>query len=422
MEWIDRIGAVLRRGALRRRHAMPRVTVAGGEKMPDGHEAVTITLLDSIDDVAASEWDACAGTDNPFVSHCFLQTLEESGSVGKNSGWVPQHVIMQDQSGRLLGAAPMYLKSHSQGEYVFDWGWADAYERAGGRYYPKLQVAVPFSPVTGPRLLVRPGPRALAVRDALIGGLVDVATRYGVSSLHVTFAVAEDVDALAAQGFLVRHGHQFHWHNRGYGSFDDFLADLSSRKRKNIRKEREKVAEMGIRVDMLHGDDIHPRHWDEFHRFYVSTYDRKWGYPYLTRSFFAMLGERMADRVGLVRASIGGSAVAGALNLVGENALYGRNWGCDVRYPFLHFECCYYQAIDFAIEHKLATVEAGTQGPHKIQRGYLPVRTQSAHWIRDEGFRHAVDDFLHRERRAEAGESAHLAEMSPFRNTENDPS
>lgn len=390
--------------------------------MPDGREAITIDLLDRIDQVDAAQWDECAGTANPFVSHCFLHALEESGSVGKASGWVPQHLALRDGAGRLLGAVPMYLKNHSQGEYVFDWGWADAYERAGGRYYPKLQAAVPFSPVTGPRLLVRPGPQADAVQRAMIGGLVEIATRYGVSSLHVTFARDADVDALAAEGFLVRHGHQFHWHNRGYGCFDDFLGDLSSRKRKNIRKERQKVAEMGISVALLNGPEIRPQHWDEFHHFYVSTYDRKWGYPYLTRDFFAMLGERMADRVGLVRAEHDGVAIAGALNLVGEDALYGRNWGCDGRYPFLHFECCYYQAIDFAIARGLATVEAGTQGPHKIQRGYLPVRTQSAHWIRDEGFREAVADFLVRERRAEAGESEHLAEMSPFRRTANDRS
>ncbi len=389
--------------------------------MPDGREAITIELLDRIDLVDGAAWDACAGTANPFVSYTFLHALEESGSVGEESGWMPQHLVVQDEAGGLLGAAPMYLKNHSQGEYVFDWGWADAYERAGGRYYPKLQLAVPFSPVAGPRLLVRPGPQADAVRKAMIGGLIEIATRYGVSSLHVTFAQEADVNALAESGFLVRHGHQFHWHNRDYGGFDDFLADLSSRKRKNIRKERLKVADMGINVAMLNGADILPHHWDEFHQFYVNTYDRKWGYPYLTRDFFAMLGERMADRVGLVRADVDGLAIAGALNMVGDTALYGRNWGCDGRYPFLHFECCYYQAIDFAIERGLATVEAGTQGPHKIQRGYLPVRTQSAHWIRDEGFRDAVGDFLARERRAEAGESEYLAEMSPFRRTENDP-
>ncbi len=388
--------------------------------MPDGREPIAVNILESIDAIAQSEWDACAGTDNPFISHTFLRALEESGSVGKQSGWVPQHLAIKDEAGRLLGAVPLYLKSHSQGEYVFDWGWADAYERAGGRYYPKLQAAVPFSPVTGPRLLVRPGESSNTIRSALTAGLIEVATRYGVSSLHVTFAEAADADWLESSGFLIRHGHQFHWRNDGYGTFDDFLDSLSSRKRKNIRKERRKVEESGIHIETLNGDDIKPHHWDEFHRFYVNTYDRKWGYPYMTRDFFALLGEEMADRVALVRADIDGLAIAGALNLVGADALYGRNWGCAGRYRILHFEACYYRAIDFAIERGLATVEAGTQGPHKIQRGYLPQRTYSAHWIRDQGFRDAIADYLERERRAEAGEFVALDEMSPFRRTEND--
>lgn len=244
----------------------------------------------------------------------------------------------------------MYLKNHSQGEYVFDWGWADAYERAGGRYYPKLQVSIPFSPVTGPRLLVRPGDIAETIRSALVAGLIEVAKQYGVSSLHVTFAEEPDADFLESSGFLIRHGHQFHWKNAGYETFDDFLGNLSSRKRKNIRKERRKVEESGIRMQTLNGADIKPEHWDEFHRFYVNTYDRKWGYPYLTRDFFAMLGEEMADQVALVRADIDDLAIAGALNFVGADALYGRNWGCAGRYKFLHFEACYYRAIDFAIE------------------------------------------------------------------------
>ena len=314
----------------------------------------------------------------------------------------------------------MYLKNHSQGEYVFDWGWADAYERAGGRYYPKLQASIPFSPVTGPRLLVRPGDIAETIRSALVAGLIEVAKQYGVSSLHVTFAEEPDANFLESSGFLIRHGHQFHWKNAGYETFDDFLGNLSSRKRKNIRKERRKVEESGIRMQTLNGADIKPEHWDEFHRFYVNTYDRKWGYPYLTRDFFAMLSEEMADQVALVRADIDDLAIAGALNFVGADALYGRNWGCAGRYKFLHFEACYYRAIDFAIERGLTTVEAGTQGPHKIQRGYLPQRTYSAHWIRDQGFRDAVADYLDRERRAEAGESDALSELSPFRRTEND--
>jgi len=388
--------------------------------MPDGREPIAIKVLENIDAIAPSEWDACAGTSNPFVSHTFLRALEESGSVGKESGWLPQHLIIEDETGHLLGAVPMYLKSHSQGEYVFDWGWADAYERAGGRYYPKLQAAVPFSPVTGPRLLVRPGDMSDTIRSALTSGLIEVAKQYGVSSVHVTFAQEPDADLLESAGFLIRHGHQFHWHNDGYATFDDFLSNLSSRKRKNIRKERLKVEEAGIHIETLNGADIKPRHWDEFHQFYVNTYDRKWGYPYLTRDFFALLGEEMADRVALVRADIDDMAIAGALNMVGDDALYGRNWGSAGRYRFLHFEACYYRAIDFAIERGLSTVEAGTQGPHKIQRGYLPQRTYSAHWIRDEGFRDAVADYLEREKRAEAGEVFALDDMSPFRRTEND--
>ena len=388
--------------------------------MPDGREPIAVKVLENIDAIAPSEWDACAGTENPFVRHTFLRALEDSGSVGKESGWLPQHLIIEDEAGQLLGAVPMYLKNHSQGEYVFDWGWADAYERAGGRYYPKLQASIPFSPVTGPRLLVRPGDIAETIRSALAAGLIEVAKQYGVSSLHVTFAEEPDADFLESSGFLIRHGHQFHWKNAGYETFDDFLGNLSSRKRKNIRKERRKVEESGIRMQTLNGADIKPEHWDEFHRFYVNTYDRKWGYPYLTRDFFAMLGEEMADQVALVRADIDDLAIAGALNFVGADALYGRNWGCAGRYKFLHFEACYYRAIDFAIERGLTTVEAGTQGPHKIQRGYLPQRTYSAHWIRDQGFRDAVADYLDRERRAEAGESDALSELSPFRRTEND--
>ena len=383
--------------------------------MPDGREPIAVSIADRIDLIPADQWNACAGGDNPFVSHAFLAALEESGSASRETGWAPQHLTIKDEDGQLSGAVPMYLKNHSQGEYVFDWGWADAYERAGGRYYPKLQAAVPFSPVTGPRLLARPGPEKSMIRAALAAGLVEVATRFGVSSLHVTFANEEDAQWLEASDFLIRHGHQFHWRNQGYRDFDDFLASLSSRKRKNIRKERSRVAQSGIRVEMLTGDDIRAHHWDEFHAFYVGTYDRKWGYPYLTRDFFAMIGERMADQVALVRAERDGQAIAGALNLIGGDALYGRNWGSNGDYPFLHFECCYYQAIDFAIARGLTTVEAGTQGPHKIQRGYLPVRTQSAHWIRDEGFRGAVADFLERERRAEAGEVIALDQFSPFR-------
>ena len=381
---------------------------------------VSVKIVEKLSQLSAVDWDACAGSDNPFVSYAFLSALEDSGSATSETGWQPHHLAIGVEDGRLLGVVPMYLKSHSQGEYVFDWGWADAYERAGGRYYPKLQAAAPFSPVTGPRILARPGDDADAIRATLIAGMIDTVKQYNLSSVNVTFAHEADARRLEAAGFLIRHGHQFHWQNQGYDTFDDFLANLSSRKRKNIRKERKAIADAGVRFDTLVGDDIKPHHWDEFHEFYVSTYDRKWGYPYLTREFFDILNDRMADKVALIRAEENGYAIGGALNLIGSEALFGRNWGCNSQRKFLHFEACYYRAIDLAIELRLARVEAGTQGPHKIQRGYLPVQTYSAHWIRDEGFRDAVADFLVREKQAEAGEVEYLGELSPFRRSEND--
>ena len=381
---------------------------------------VSVNIVEKLSQLSAVDWDACAGSDNPFVSYAFLSALEDSGSATSETGWQPHHLAIGVEDGRLLGVVPMYLKSHSQGEYVFDWGWADAYERAGGRYYPKLQAAAPFSPVTGPRILARPGDDADAIRATLIAGMIDTVKQYNLSSVNVTFAHEADARRLEAAGFLIRHGHQFHWQNQGYDTFDDFPANLSSRKRKNIRKERKAIADAGVRFDTLVGDDIKPHHWDEFHEFYVSTYDRKWGYPYLTREFFDILNDRMADKVALIRAEENGCAIGGALNLIGSEALFGRNWGCNSQRKFLHFEACYYRAIDLAIELRLARVEAGTQGPHKIQRGYLPVQTYSAHWIRDEGFRDAVADFLVREKQAEAGEVEYLGELSPFRRSEND--
>ncbi len=383
--------------------------------MPDGAEPVTVNLLGAIDEVSAAAWDACAGAHNPFVSHAFLSALEASGSAVPDQGWQPRHLVVPDRNGGLLGAAPLYLKSHSYGEYVFDWGWADAYERAGGRYYPKLQACVPFTPVTGPRLLVRPGAEAEAVSAALIAGLTEIARRTQVSSLHVTFCEQAEWRQLGNAGFLQRTGRQFHWHNRGYDSFDAFLNGLTSRKRKMIRKERRKVAESGITLRALRGEAIEPRHWDAFHRFYLATADRKWGSPYLTRAFFHRLGETLAERVVLVVAEDRGRMTAAALNLLGEDALYGRNWGALGAYRFLHFEACYYQAIEFAIAHGLARVEAGAQGEHKIQRGYMPVETYSAHWIADPGFREAVANYLAHERREIAGEIAGLATYGPFR-------
>jgi predicted N-acyltransferase len=388
--------------------------------MPDGREPMKIRTVETITTVPATAWDACAGDDNPFVSHAFLRALEESRSVGGRSGWAPRHVVVEDSGGALLAATPMYVKSHSQGEYVFDHGWAQAFERAGGSYYPKLQVAVPFTPVPGPRLLVRPGAAADDARSALIHGLVEIAKRTGVSSLHITFPHEDDAQRLADAGLMLRLGLQYHWTNKGYGSFEDFLAELSSRKRKAIRKERREALADGLTVRALSGDDIKPRHWDAFFAFYMDTGSRKWGRPYLTRAFFECIGATLADRIVLMLAEQEGRPVAGALNLRGRDALYGRNWGCLGDFRFLHFEACYYQAIDYAIAHKLARVEAGAQGEHKIQRGYLPVPTWSAHWIRDPGFAAAVEDFLGRERAAVEAEIRGLMEYSPFRSGDSD--
>ena len=377
---------------------------------------LTASVIDRIDAIPATDWDACAGPDNPFLRHAFLKALEDSGSVGRKTGWLPQHLILADESGALQAAAPMYVKSHSQGEYIFDHGWADAYERAGGQYYPKLQVAVPFTPVPGPRLLTR-GHDA-DVREALIGALRSVAEQSRLSSLHVTFCTEEEAAAMREAGFLHRIGVQYHFDNPGYGGFEDFLGALASRKRKSIRKEREAIKEYGLTIQALSGADITRRHWDAFFAFYMDTGGRKWGRPYLTRKFFDLLGSSMADDVVLMFAEKDGEPVAGALNLKGTDCLYGRNWGCLDEFKFLHFELCYYQAIDYAIAHKLRRVEAGAQGEHKIQRGYLPVATHSAHWIAERSFRAAVADYLERERRVIGQEIAGLAEMSPFRKAE----
>lgn len=386
--------------------------------MPES-ESIQLELAvhERLSDIGRGEWDSCAGADNPFVSFDFLDALEESGSVCPETGWLPQHITLRDGDGRLLSCAPLYLKGHSQGEYIFDHGWARAYERAGGRYYPKLLSAVPFTPVPGPRLLIHPdAPEGM--RAALIRAMLRLAELRGSATLGVNFTSAEDQAALNGQGFLERHGHQYHFSNPGYADFEDFLAALQSRKRKQIRKERRAVAEAGIRVERLTGAGLEPAHWDHFHRFYIDTYDRKWGSPYLTRGFFDLLQQRMADRVLLVMAFREGEPIAGALNLIGSDALYGRNWGCIADYAFLHFELCYYQAIDFAIARGLKRVEAGTQGEHKLQRGYLPVVTHSAHWFADSGFEEAVARFLVEERAEEAAFRQALGAHSPFRQGE----
>jgi hypothetical protein len=386
----------------------------------DGSDRHAVRIVDRLAHIRAADWDACAGGGNPFVSYAFLQALEESESACAESGWLPQHLVLEDGGGRLIGAVPLYLKNHSYGEYVFDQGWAEAYERAGGRYYPKLQAAVPFTPVTGPRILLRPGADPEAA-ELLIAALLEVAKRSKVSSLHVTFPTQAESARFAKAGFIERLGRQFHWENQGYKSFDDFLDALTARKRKQIKRER-RAANADIEIETLNGGDIAARHWDAFYEFYMSTSDRKWGSAYLTRAFFDLLGSRMADQVVLVMAKQHGHYVAGALNLLGGDTLYGRNWGCLGDFPFLHFEACYYRAIDFAIAHGLKRVEAGAQGSHKIQRGYLPVPTYSTHWIRDPGFARAVADFVQRERRAIESEMDELEEtLSPFRREADGP-
>ncbi|MGF1639730.1 MAG: GNAT family N-acetyltransferase [Rhodospirillales bacterium] len=383
--------------------------------MPDGRDPHTVSVLASIGEVDRAAWDGCAGDDDPFVGHGFLGALEESGSVAAATGWMPRHLVARNADGRVVGCAPLYLKSHSYGEYVFDWSWAEAYERAGGRYYPKLQAAVPFTPIAGRRLLTAAdAPSGTA--DLLARAMVRLSERLQVSSVHVTFPTVDEWRRLGRDGWLLRAGHQFHWQNRGYRSFEDFLADLSSRKRKAIRKERAAVADQGVSLRTVTGGEIEEHHWDAFFRFYRDTHGRKWGQAYLTRAFFSLLGQGMADRVMLVVAETADRRpVAGALNLIGRDTLYGRYWGCDAPFRFLHFEACYYQAIEFAIGRGLARVEAGAQGEHKIQRGYLPQPTYSAHWIADPGFRRAVDRFLASERRAADAEMRLLADASPFR-------
>ncbi|MCF8480295.1 MAG: GNAT family N-acetyltransferase [Rhodospirillum sp.] len=389
--------------------------------MPDSDDSLVLHFHTGIDEISAEDWDACAGPDNPFCLHAFLSALESSGAVAPATGWGPRHVTVRDGRERILACAPLYLKGHSYGEYVFDWAWARAYEQAGGKYYPKLQCAIPFTPVTGPRLMVRDGagdPDML--RRTLVAGMVEMARRLKVSSLHVTFPTKEEHDLMVDMGLLSRLGRQYHWENAGYGGFDDFLAALSSRKRKTIRKEREKAQSQGVTLKVLTGDAIEPRHWEAFHHFYLSTIDKKWSQAYLNKAFFHRLGATMADRVALVMGEddATGELVCGALNLIGGDALYGRNWGASEDYKFLHFEACYYQAMDFAIDRGLRWVEAGAQGEHKISRGYLPRFTYSTHWIADQGFHRAVEDFLDKERDAVAEDMEMLGELAPFKCTE----
>ena len=372
-----------------------------------------------IADIGQAGWDACAASPdyraNPFVSFDFLDIAEAAGCAVERAGWGPQHITVEDEAGAVAAAMPLYLKSHSQGEYVFDHAWADAYERAGGSYYPKLISAAPFTPATGPRMLVRPDVDREEAWRILLGGALAVCERYEVSSLHVNFPTQDEWTWMGGQGLALRQGQQYHWLNQGYSSFDDFLGALSSGRRKTIRRER-RDAQSEVEIFALTGAEITEDHWDAFFAFYMDTGSRKWGRPYLNRLFFSLLGERMADRVLLVMARRGGRWIAGALNLIGDDCLYGRNWGCTEDVPFLHFELCYYQAIEWAIARGLARVEAGAQGQHKIARGYLPAPVYSAHYIAHSGLRAAVEDFLIREREAVSDEMEWLAEeYSPFR-------
>lgn len=373
-------------------------------------QPVTARIAEGVASIPAAQWDACASDANPFLSHAFLSALEASGSVGPVTGWQSLPIVIEDRDGIPAAIAPAYAKSHSQGEYVFDHAWADAYERAGGRYYPKIQVAAPFTPVPGPRLLLRDP----ALAPALIAGIEALTDNNHLSSAHATFVDEAQLPLFEQAGWLIRAGTQFHWHNRDYADFDAFLADLSSRKRKAIRKERARAVE-GLTIRHLTGAEITEAHWDAFWVFYQDTGSRKWGRPYLTRPFFSLLGEAMGNRVLLMFAERDGRPIAGALNLIGGDALYGRYWGCVEDVPFLHFELCYYQAIEAAITRGLPRVEAGAQGEHKLARGYTPVTTWSAHYIPDPGFRRAIEEYLAHERDAVAHEQEFLGELTPFR-------
>lgn len=370
-----------------------------------------VKIIGSAASIPSAEWDACAGHDNPFVSHAFFTALEASASASAEKGWQPVHLLINDANGHAAAIAPAYAKSHSQGEYVFDQGWAEAFARAGGRYYPKLQLAVPFSPVPGPRLLLRDRDQA----PALISAIEEMTNAHGLSSAHATFISSEQVETFSAQGWLIRTDQQFHWTNDNYSSFDDFLAVLQSRKRKDLRKERQAALADGISIVHLSGADIKEQHWDIFWSFYQSTAAKKWARPYLNRHFFSLLSETMSEKILLVFAMRGDTPIAGALNLIGSDTLYGRYWGCIEDVPFLHFELCYYQAIDYAIAHKLKRVEAGAQGAHKLARGYRPTPTWSAHYIAHSGFRDAVAQFLEHERQAVAEDMKTLDGYTPFK-------
>jgi len=382
-------------------------------------DTIEIRIHDGVGAIDPAEWDSCAAPEgaarplDPFTTHRFLAALERSGSVGPGTGWEPRPITAH-LGGEMVAAAPLYVKSHSQGEYVFDHGWAQAWERAGGRYYPKLQIAVPFTPATGRRFLVKPGFEATG-QAALVEGAVRIAADNGLSSLHVTFCTEDEAEAGAAMGLIRRIGSQYHWENAGYGDFDEFLGSLSSRKRKAIRRERREAQDFGGEIVQLTGDDLRPAHWDAFWQFYQDTGSRKWGSPYLSRAFFDAVQETMRDDVLLVLALRDGQPVAGALNFIGRDTLFGRYWGQIEHHPFLHFELCYHQAIDFALARGMSRVEAGAQGDHKLARGYMPARVHSLHWINDPGLRAAVEDFVAREAEAVDEDVEILTSLGPFR-------
>ncbi len=401
------------------RRAHPQHGSRSGDATLSDAPKAEVGLHASIAEIGRNAWNGCnAAPDyaaNPFTSFDFLQALEESGSVAARTGWLPRHLSVQDECGQVAGVMPLYVKSHSQGEYVFDHAWAQAYMHAGGRYYPKLQCAVPFTPATGPRLIVRAGPHREAVQDTLLAGARAVCEQTGASSLHITFPLEAEWRRMGEEGLLLRQDQQYHWLNAGYASFDDFLTALSSGRRKTIRRER-RDAQAGLEFAALTGAELREEHWDAFYAFYMDTGDRKWGRPYLNRRFFSLLGERMADKVLLIMAAREGRWIAGALNMIGGDTLYGRNWGAVEHVPFLHFELCYYQAIEQAILRGLKRVEAGAQGQHKIARGYLPSPVYSAHWIADPALRAPVARYLEQERAEVENEMAYLeAEFSPFR-------
>ena len=375
-------------------------------------------IITGLSEVKPEAWNRVANPSglayDPFLSWEFLEALEASGAARPETGWSPCHVLIEGPGDEVLAAMPLYAKTHSQGEFVFDHSWADAYERAGGQYFPKLLGAVPFTPVTGRRFLVPPGPDTDRLENALLSAAIQIAAQNDFSSVHINFLSSDAANKMGEAGMLVRNDQQFHWQNDGYADFDGFLAALSSAKRKNLRKERAK-AQSGLTFKHLTGDEISEAHWDAFFEFYMDTGSRKWGYPYLNRETFSMFGERLADKILLILAYEQNTPIAGALNFIGSDTLYGRYWGCVAPRPFLHFETCYYQAIDYAIAHDLSTVEAGAQGGHKLARGYVPVTTYSAHWIAHRGLREAIDDYLQRERSAVEQESEYLMQRTPFR-------